>query len=223
MSGSAVTSRKIVTGLAVVLAAGTLVGCSAAEPEAPESPEAKAPVVQPGAPGDEPRVVDEAELREQESSERSVEAEAEYVRMMIPHHQQAIEMTEMAPDRVENAQVRALAERIGGAQGPEIEAMRGWLSSHGLAEHTGHGDDHSNMAGMASPEELARLEASSGAEFDRLFLRLMTTHHEGAVTMATDVMTEGTDEQVHGMAQDVIASQTDEIVTMQRMLADMAP
>lgn len=210
--------RKRITGLAVALAAVVVSGCSSSEPAA--QPEAGAPVVLPGAPGDEPRVATADEVERGQQGERSIEAEAEYLRMMIPHHQQAIEMTALAPDRAEHPEVRALAERIGGVQGPEIEMMRGWLSTHGAAEHAEH--DHAGMPGMATPEQLARLEHSRGAEFDRLFLRLMTAHHEGALTMATDVLTQGTDEQVHEMAQDVRATQSDEIATMRRLLAELS-
>ncbi|WP_009944576.1 DUF305 domain-containing protein [Saccharopolyspora erythraea] len=175
------------------------------------------------------------------------EAEATYVAMMIPHHEQALEMTALAPERAQHPQVRALAERIGGAQKPEIDMMRGWQATHGAQGRTGHGGDtghgghtggadtghatgtghtgadpaHAAMPGMATPEQLAELAAARGADFDRLFLRLMTAHHEGAVTMATDLLTRGVDEQVHAMAQDVLVTQTDEIATMRALSAEV--
>lgn len=188
-------------------------------------------MVLPGAPGDEPEVTTGSELGQQPQS-GSPEAEVDYVGMMIPHHRQAIEMTGLAADRAEHPKVRALAERIGGAQGPEIGAMEGWLASRGHGHANGHGQehgqppahgaDHAMMPGMATPEQMAELGAARGADFDRLFLRLMTAHHEGAVRMATDYLTRGTDEQVHEMAQDVLATQTDEIATMRGLSAELA-
>jgi uncharacterized protein (DUF305 family) len=195
--------------VASLLAVGVLAGC-AGEP-AP-------PVVLPGAPGDEPQVVASVPA----DPSRPVEVEADYLRAMIVHHEQAVEMTALAPERAANSKVRALSDRIGAAQGPEIGAMRGWLATHGLDEHAGHGaHDHAAMPGMATPEQMAQLAASRGADFDRLFLQLMIAHHEGAVTMATDLLARGRDEQVHAMAQDVLATQRDEIDTMRRMLAEM--
>ncbi|MDA3626432.1 DUF305 domain-containing protein [Saccharopolyspora oryzae] len=201
---------------ALLIAVAGLAGCSAEQPESPK-------VVLPGAPGDQPRVVSSVEPE----AGVPVDAEADYLRMMIAHHQQALEMTALAPDRAQHPKVRALAERIGGSQGPEIGAMQGWLASRGLDEqpghdeHSGHGQhgqptghDHSTMPGMATPEQLAQLGNSTGADFDRLFLQLMIAHHEGALTMATDIMTKGREEQVHAMAQDVLVTQQDEINTM---------
>lgn len=212
-------------------------GCTGGEPgAAPEEP-AGAPVVLPGAPGDEPTVVPSLD-RERLASAAPADSEADYVRMMIVHHEQAVRMTDLAETRAEDPRVRSLAARIGGAQPAEIGAMRGWLSTHDLPErpedsqasdhagHSGHGNGHSGhgaeprpMPGMATPEQLAALEASGAAEFDRLFLQLMTAHHEGAVAMATDVLATGRDEQLHEMAQDVLVTQSDEIATMRGLAA----
>ncbi|MEV0699220.1 DUF305 domain-containing protein [Saccharopolyspora sp. NPDC050389] len=204
---------------ALLLAVGALAGCA--------TEQASPPVVLPGAPGDEPQVVASA------APERStpVDVEADYVRMMIAHHQQAVEMTALSPERVQNPKVRALSERIGGAQGPEIGSMQGWLATRGLDEQTGHsghgshgehsGQDHASMPGMATPEQLEQLKNSRGADFDRLFLQLMIAHHEGALTMATDVLANGLDEQVHAMAQDVLVTQQDEINTMRSLQSEV--
>nr|BFF00745.1 hypothetical protein GCM10020241_24200 [Streptoalloteichus tenebrarius] len=137
--------------------------------------------------------------------------------MMITHHRQALDMAALAPQRAGDEQVRGLAARISDAQGPEIAAMRAWLERTGQAEQHG-GHDHASMPGMATPEQLAALRAASGGEFDRQFLRLMIAHHEGAVTMATDVLTRGVDVFVQEMAQDVIATQTAEITRMRALL-----
>jgi uncharacterized protein (DUF305 family) len=79
--------------------------------------------------------------------------------------------------------------------------------------------DTSQMPGMATPEQLAALRAASGADFDRLFFQLMTAHHEGALTMATEVLSTGSDVFVEEMAQEVLATQTDEIGRMRTMQA----
>ncbi|MFR9727617.1 DUF305 domain-containing protein [Saccharopolyspora sp. MS10] len=205
--------------LAVLLVAGC--GGGTTEPR-PES----APVVLPGAPGDEPSVVPSVPGGRLSAAEPG-RAEADYVRMMIVHHEQAVLMTDLAETRARDARVRSLAARIGGAQPVEIGAMRGWLDSRGVppeeASEPGHhgGGHRADMPGMATPEQLAELAAVSGAEFDRLFLRLMTTHHEGAVAMATDVLAAGRDERVHEMAQDVLVTQSDEIATMRGLAADV--
>lgn len=202
----------------LLIAVAGLAGCAGEQPESPK-------VVLPGAPGDQPRVVASAAP----DPGVPVEVEADYLRMMIAHHEQAVEMTALAPDRAQHPKVRALAERIGGAQGPEIGAMQGWLATHGFGgqEHSGHGQpepaghDHATMPGMATPEQLAQLRDSTGADFDRLFLQLMIAHHEGALTMATDVLTQGREEQVHAMATDVLVTQQSEIDTMRGLQGEV--
>src|SRR5690606_41280000 len=91
------------------------------------------------------------------------------------------------------------AERIAAAQGPEIEAMRGWLKTHGKSETDeghgkGHGDahDHATMPGMVAPAQMKQVRAAEGKAFDQLVLTLMITHNLGAVTMATVVKAQGT-------------------------------
>jgi uncharacterized protein (DUF305 family) len=138
--------------------------------------------------------------------------------MMIPHHRQAVEMAALAPDRAADARIRAVADRIRAAQGPEIGLLRGWLSARGLpAEVPGH--DHGTMHGMQSPEALRQLAAARGAEFDRLFVRMMTAHHEGAVTMATDLLKVGTDQTMQEFANSVATEQSVEIDRMRELVA----
>lgn len=210
-----------IAGITLVL--GILAGCSASdggsESESSSGPTPK--VVLPGSPGDEPKVAGSAKLERIGRSPQALKHEVSYVRMMIPHHQQAVDMTALAPQRAQHPQVRALAERIGGSQGPEIEGMRGWLSTKTESgEHDKHEHDGA-MPGMATPEQLDRLKAAHGTEFDRLFLELMIAHHRGAVTMATDLLAQGLDERLHGLAQDVLVTQKDEIATMQRLLGEL--
>ncbi|RZU76420.1 uncharacterized protein (DUF305 family) [Micromonospora kangleipakensis] len=141
-----------------------------------------------------------------------------FVRMMIPHHAQALEMAALAPDRAADPDVRALADRIRASQGPEIDMMRGWLQNRGLSpEVAGH--DHGTMRGMQSPEAMRQLAAARGAEFDRLFVRMMTEHHQGAVEMATNLLKVGSDLTLSEFANSVATEQAVEINRMHELLA----
>ncbi|MFI6236656.1 DUF305 domain-containing protein [Micromonospora sp. NPDC050784] len=140
-----------------------------------------------------------------------------FVRMMIPHHAQALAMAELAPERAADPVVRAIAERIRASQGPEMGMMRGWLQTRGLpAEVQGH--DHGAMRGMQSPEAMRQLAATRGADFDRLFVRMMTEHHQGAIEMATDLLKVGSDLTLNEFANSVATEQTVEIDRMREVL-----
>lgn len=175
-------------------------------------------VIAPGEPGEGNRTLSAEEAEKQRADDDSPNsADVSYARMMIQHHAQALEMTELVPEQAESGQVEKLAERISAAQGPEITAMKGWLKNHGEKE-SGGGHDHASMPGMATGAQLEKLRAAKGKAFDQLFLKLMITHHEGAITMATDVKSQGNNVQVEEMADDVVAQQTSEISRMRGML-----
>ncbi|MYR44420.1 DUF305 domain-containing protein [Streptomyces sp. SID5910] len=175
-------------------------------------------VIVPGGPGEANRTVSAEEAERQRADDDSPNsADVAYARMMIQHHSQALEMTELAPKHAQSGQVKKLAERISAAQGPEITAMKGWLTAHGQQE-TGGAHDHAAMPGMATEAQLGKLRAADGKAFDQLFLTLMITHHEGAITMATDVKAQGNNVQIEEMADDVVAQQTSEISRMRGML-----
>ncbi|MDO0917120.1 DUF305 domain-containing protein [Streptomyces sp. DT2A-34] len=178
-------------------------------------------VIVPGKPGESNRMLSAEEAARQRAEDDSPNsADVAYARMMIEHHTQALKMTELAPDRAESAKVRKLAERIAAAQGPEITAMKGWLTNHGKAAKAekSDGHEHTSMPGMATEAQLAKLRAARGTAFDQLFLTLMITHHEGAITMATDVKGQGNNIEVEEMADEVVAQQTSEITRMRDML-----
>jgi uncharacterized protein (DUF305 family) len=139
-----------------------------------------------------------------------------YAQMMIVHHGQALTMARLVPDRASSTAVKRLAERITASQKPEIATMEGWLESNGGAKNQ-QGHDHGTMPGMATEEQLAELRAARGKAFDELFLKLMLTHHQGAVTMATDALTQGKNVLVEEMANDIIAQQTAEMGRMRSM------
>ena len=153
------------------------------------------------------------------------DADVSFAAQMIPHHQQAIEMSQLAEERADSDEVKELATDIEAAQGPEIETLTGWLEAwgedvpSGEMDHgdTGHGSG-SGMSGMMDAEQMADLENSSGAEFDRMFLELMVAHHEGAVEMAQTEVTEGENLDAIEMARTVISDQQAEIDQMLGLL-----
>lgn len=178
-------------------------------------------VIAPGMPGEENRTLsaeDAAEQRAEDDTPNS--ADVSFARMMIEHHTQALEMTQLAPKQAESAKVKALASRIAAAQGPEIEAMESWLTTHDKDGESGAsgGHDHAAMPGMATEAQMKKLRAARGKAFDELFLTLMITHHEGAITMAADVKAQGNNIRIEEMADDVVAEQTTEITRMRGML-----
>lgn len=173
-------------------------------------------VVAPGKPGEEARRISPEEAARLLPDDKPNAADFTYAQMMIVHHRQALTMTALAPARAESSQVKKLAERITAAQQPEIGAMEGWLKSNGgPRKQSGH--DQHTMPGMASETQLAELGRAKGAAFDRLFLKLMITHHEGAVTMAAEVLGQGNNVLVEEMANDVLSQQTAEINRMRSM------
>ncbi len=150
-----------------------------------------------------------------QSSDRRVEMFAE---MMIPHHQQAIDMSNLALSLSESDDVKDLAKRIIAGQTPEIDLMATWIDdseANGSVRMMGG----YAMGGMASDEEMAALATLSGAEFDQEFLSLMIPHHEGALQMVH--MIEGSsDAEVSQLAEDIVRVQTAEIVEMEALLED---
>lgn len=175
-------------------------------------------VVAPGKPGEPARTLSAEEAAKAAPDDSPNSADFGYARMMIEHHEQALVMTALVPDRADSAPVKRLAERIAAAQRPEVDAMRGWLKNNGGDNKTDeHGHDHGTMPGMATDAQLKQLREADGRAFDELFLKLMITHHQGAVTMAADVLSEGNNVQVEEMANDVIAQQTAEIGRMRDM------
>lgn len=146
-------------------------------------------------------------------------ADVTFAQNMVPHHEQALEMAKLVPSRSTNEKVRGLAERVEKAQDPEITQMNEWLKQWGATtkqDHTGH-----DMAGMMSHDDMAKLENSSGAEFDRLWLDLMVEHHEGAVEMAKTELAQGRDDNAKKLAQAIVDGQQQEITEMKDLLRTM--
>jgi uncharacterized protein (DUF305 family) len=149
----------------------------------------------------------------------SREADVTFARSMIPHHEQAVEMADIALKSATSDQVKQLAARIKAAQDPEIDTMRGWLRSWGADEAMAGMDHSSGMPGMMSDADMTTLEAAKGADFDRRWVQMMIAHHQGALTMANDVLGTTSDPQVKTLAEAVVAGQTKEIATMKGLLA----
>jgi uncharacterized protein (DUF305 family) len=153
-----------------------------------------------------------------------------FAQLMIPHHQQAVEMADMALSKASSSEVKGLAKQIKAAQDPEIAQMRAWLSAWGAPEQMPSASagsmDHSGMdmggmtgAGMMSAANMQKLQAATGAAFDRMWLQMMIAHHQGAITMANQVLDSSKNDQVKKLAQAIVSGQNDEISTMQKLLA----
>ncbi|MFZ9249476.1 MAG: DUF305 domain-containing protein [Candidatus Nanopelagicaceae bacterium] len=141
-------------------------------------------------------------------------SEIDFLTMMIPHHEQAIEMSELALTRSNDEEVLQLAEQIKNAQGPEISQMRSLLQEFGIEENPSSHAAH--MHGMLTDNEMRELEAANGSAFDRLFLTGMIKHHEGAIDMVALV---GDSQRLSSLGEAIFTAQNDEITKMQEMLA----
>lgn len=145
---------------------------------------------------------------------------------MIPHHQQAIQMSRMAAGQASSAEVKDLAARIEKAQEPEIETMSGWLESWGEdvpssmpgMDHGMEDSGSSDMPGMMDTENMDELMDASGKGFDTMFLTMMVEHHEGAVEMATTEKDKGRYGPAKKLADDIITAQNAEIEEMNKLL-----
>ncbi len=154
------------------------------------------------------------------------DVDVDFVQGMLPHHEGALRMAQLADGRASHPRVIDLADRIEAAQGPEIETMTGWLEEWGepLPDEDMGGMDHGSggmdMEGM-SEEDMTALDSASGVEFDRLFLEMMIQHHRGAVGMAETEIADGSNADAVQLARDIVASQTAEITEMETLLADL--
>ncbi len=162
-------------------------------------------------------------------------ADIRFMRDMIGHHQQAVEMSELVAARSRTPQLRILAERIAVSQADEIALMRQWLRAHAdgrdaasqpatheMRAHEGHDSSGGvTMPGMSSARAMAALRAARGARFDRLFLEGMIRHHGGALTMVEQLLAApgaAQESSINRFVSDVDADQRAEIARMRRML-----
>jgi uncharacterized protein (DUF305 family) len=153
-------------------------------------------------------------MTDKEASSSYTSSELMFAQMMIPHHQQALAMSELALKTSKNEEVLALAKQIRDAQTPEIEQMQNWLDvSDAPVAH-----DHSmEMGGMLTEKELTELASATGSNFDQLFLKGMIAHHEGAIHMAY-MIKDTTNSEVKQLYTNIVTSQSAEIETMKELL-----
>ena len=146
-----------------------------------------------------------------------------FARNMIPHHQQAVDMSAMVPTNTHNRDVIVLAKHISLDQQAEIDTMQGLLAQWGepaAAEHGGHaGHGGMPMEGMVDDATIDQLRSLTGADFDRLWLRSMISHHQGAVTMAQREIARGLNPDALKLARIIVDAQQWEIATMNHLLA----
>ena len=152
-----------------------------------------APIIQPGAPGYPSKVLNESEATNIANTSY-INADVKFLQGMIVHHEQAILMSEMADIRTNNKTILDLAKRIDASQKDEINFMESWLkdrdefnniSNNSHQNHKMHAS--MNMEGMATPKQLDDLRNSNSTDFDRLFLKLMINHHDGALEMVEEL------------------------------------
>ena len=184
------------------------------------------PIVQPGAPGEAGHVVT-ADTAADLSRVQATAADVKFMQGMIHHHAQALEMTDLLAARTQSEDMKKLALRISLSQADEIKMMRHWLEVRGQEapdEHAHHMPAAPMMPGMLTPEEMNRLAAVKGRDFDRLFLEGMIKHHAGALTMVQELFATpgaGQDSEIFAFASDVDADQRMEIDRMGAMLGEL--
>ena len=191
-------------------------------------PAARAPIVQPGAPGKRSKTITPAAAAAPKRT--PFDADVTFMQGMIHHHAQAVEMVDLLRARGESRDLRAFGERITISQSDEIRFMKEWLGERGKPASPGH--DHANhtgmsampmMPGMLTPEQMAALEKAKGAEFDRLFLTGMIQHHIGALVMVEELFDTpgaGQEAALYDFATDIDNTQRAEINIMRGMLKE---
>ncbi len=221
-------SSRAQAGVSTAMLLVALAGCGGAAVQAGQSGHGG---VQPAQPAGQSAMVGQAPSSDRSSYSR---ADVDFMQGMIAHHAQAIVMTGLVSGRSSRPDVQLLARRIDISQAEEIEIMQRWLGQrgeevpspddphahHGHLAHQGH---EMLMPGMLTEEELARLAASRGSEFDRLFLEFMIRHHEGALVMVQELFASGggQDSEMFQFASHVDGDQRIEIARMHRLLGEM--
>jgi uncharacterized protein (DUF305 family) len=142
-------------------------------------------------------------------------ADIMFLQMMIPHHQQAIDISNLAMKSSQDAELLALAKKIATDQAAEIIQMKAWLNDANASTDMGHTME--GMGGMLSDSELSKLNESTGTDFDILWLKGMTGHHDGAIHMTT-MIRDANNPDIKAFGEKVIADQSAQITQMKAML-----
>jgi uncharacterized protein (DUF305 family) len=221
MFSTGLTRTRLRTRMLAFAAAGFATGAAAEQP----------PIVLPGAPGSAPRALS-AEEAVKIADTRYSPDDVRFMQDMIVHHAQAVEMSALVKGRTNRKEIVEAAGRITASQDDEMKFMRSWLAERGEPETpaaSGHDHgDHSkhSMMGMATPAQMKELASAKAAEFDRLFLTLMTKHHDGALKMVDKLFEQpgaAYDPVLFEFVNDVKSDQTAEIKKMNALLASLSP
>lgn len=233
MTGTGAGAHFLTCGF-VVIGVVLLVSACTDDPEPTSTPSSI--VVQPGLPGEGNATVVPEDFEGAPPEGPWNQADVGFVAGMIEHHLQALEIAALAPDRAESDAVRAFAERVTAAQGPEVHALASWLQARDVAvpegaqelggtgprvpdvSGAGHGAHGDGVVGMLTAEQMAALAGASGAEFDRLFLEGMIAHHQGALDMVDVVLVDGQDLYANEIAAETASGQAGEIDRMRDLL-----
>ena len=145
-----------------------------------------------------------------------------FVQQMIPHHEQAVEMSEMVEGKNTSQGLTDLSAKIILAQNSEIDLMQGMLDEWGVKfdPHSAHSSDEHMQSGMMSQSEMLELKDSTGTNFERMWLKMMLIHHQGAIEMAESVSGKGKDLKVQSLAKNIISTQQQEIKQIESLLAN---
>jgi uncharacterized protein (DUF305 family) len=146
-------------------------------------------------------------------------ADIMFLQMMIPHHQQAIDISDLALTKSSDSELLALAKDIRDGQGAEIVTMKAWLDKAGADLDPGHSTGH-DMGGMLDDSQLAELKSATGKNFDLLWLKGMTGHHDGALHMAT-MITDARNAEIKSFGQAIVATQSAQNKQMAAMIKRM--
>ena len=147
------------------------------------------------------------------------DADVTFAQNMIVHHQQAVEMADLAATRAASGGIKTLATQIKAAQQPEIDKMTGWLTAWGKPTEPAGGHGGHSMPGMMSTGDMDKLKAASGAAFDKQFAQMMIDHHNGAIEMAREVQKNGSNPDVKKLAADIEKTQQAEVTTLQKFVS----
>ena len=217
-------SRQPLTILLVGILSASCKTASTGQAAAP--PSGAPALVQPGAPGQATRDITAREATDV-SRVQFNDADVKFMQGMIGHHQQALEMAALIPDRTASDSMKQLGLKVDLSQRDEIRMMQGWLRVRGQEipeEHAMHMHGATLMPGMLTEEEMARLAAAKGVAFDKLWLEGMIKHHAGALTMVRELFATagaGQDSEIYAFASDVDADQTMEIDRMSAMRMEL--
>lgn len=207
-------TRTVALAITAVAAAAVLAACSSADTAAPASASAGSSMAAEQSAGGD-------------SAQAGSESDITFAQLMIPHHEQAVQMADMALQKATTPEVQQLAQQIKDAQDPEIQQMRGWLTAWDAPEQMDgmDGMDHGDMdmggqsaAGMMTDQDMTALMDATGTDFDQMWLAMMIAHHKGAIEMAQTAKADTTNPDVTALADAIVAGQTSEIDTMEKLL-----